>query len=261
MIPRKIHYCWLSDDPLPTDIQQCMDSWQKVMPDYELIRWDRSRFDVDSVPFVREAVSVKKWAFAADYIRLHAVLSEGGIYLDSDVMVKKRFDDFLEYDFFTSVEYHRNIVEQEGAQRYLNADGTRRDQQLGVPGIGIQAAIFGGVAGNTLLQDCLDHYRDRHFILPEGGYDTTIIAPGVYAAAAEKFGFRYRDGLQPLEGNMMVFPSDVFAGHPDQETPRSVAVHRGVGSWRDARPNSLVRRIRRIPAKLRRSASGSAGGS
>ena len=256
MVPQKIHYCWLSDDPLPSDIRECIDSWQEVMPDYELIRWDMRRFDVDSVPFVREAVSVKKWAFAADYIRLFAVHTEGGIYLDSDVMVKKRFDEFLHYDFFTSVEYHRNIVEQENAQQYLNADGSRRDPQLSVPGIGIQAAIFGGVAGNALLSECMDHYRDRHFILPDGTYDNSVIAPGIYAAAAERFGFRYKDEAQPLEGNMMVFPSDVFAGHPDQETPRSVAVHRGVGSWRDARPTSLLRRFRRIPGKLRRSAAG-----
>ncbi|MEO6532845.1 MAG: glycosyltransferase, partial [Pseudolysinimonas sp.] len=115
MIPKKIHYCWLSGDPKPPEIQECIDSWQKVMPDYELICWDMDRFDVDSVPFVREAVSVRKWAFAADYIRLFAVQSEGGIYLDSDVLVKQRFDDYLAYDFFSSVEYHGNVVEQQNA--------------------------------------------------------------------------------------------------------------------------------------------------
>jgi hypothetical protein len=253
MVPQKIHYCWLSDDPLPPDIRECIDSWQQIMPDYELVRWDMSRFDVDSIPFVREAVSVKKWAFAADYIRLFAVHSEGGIYLDSDVMVRKRFDEFLGYDFFTSVEYHRNIAERENAQHYLNLDGTRRDQRRAVPGIGIQAAIFGGIAGNGFLKDCLEHYRDRHFVLPDGGYDNSVIAPSVYAAAAEKYGFTYTDELQPLDGNMMVFPSEVFAGHPDQETERSVAVHRGVGSWKDARPKSLLHRVRRIPGRLRRS--------
>src|ERR1700720_1958831 len=37
MIPKKIHYCWLSGDNFPEIVQKCMKSWQEVMPDYELI--------------------------------------------------------------------------------------------------------------------------------------------------------------------------------------------------------------------------------
>lgn len=251
MVPQKLHYCWLSGDPKPPVIAECMASWQKVMPDYEVVCWDTDRFDVDAHPFVREAVSAGKWAFAADYIRLHAVHSEGGIYLDSDVMVKRRFDDFLNLDFFTSVEYHPNLVEQGDAARYLDDDGRRRVDAIGVPGIGLQAAVFGGIAGHPLLARCLEHYRDRHFVLPDGGFDTAIIAPGVYAAAAEAFGFRYRDELQRLSHNATIFPSTVFAGHVDQETPESYAVHRGVGSWKDPHRPSIARRLRRLPARLR----------
>ena len=60
------------------------------MPDYEIIRWDRNKFSIESVPFVNEAYSVKKWAFASDYIRLYALYNEGGIYLDSDVLVRSK---------------------------------------------------------------------------------------------------------------------------------------------------------------------------
>ena len=55
MIPKKIHWCWLSDDPLPQTIQECISSWRRVMPDYEIICWDKKRFDIDTVPFVRQA--------------------------------------------------------------------------------------------------------------------------------------------------------------------------------------------------------------
>ena len=61
---------------------RCIETWKTILPDYELVCWDRERFDVESVPFVREAVSVGAGAFAADYIRLHALSTEGGIYLD-----------------------------------------------------------------------------------------------------------------------------------------------------------------------------------
>jgi mannosyltransferase OCH1-like enzyme len=42
----------------------------------------------------------KKWAFSSDYTRLHALYEESGIYLDTDVYVRKRFDSFLNHDFF-----------------------------------------------------------------------------------------------------------------------------------------------------------------
>ena len=89
MIPKIIHYCWLSGEPYPEKIQNCIASWKERLPDYKIKLWDMNSFDVNSIDFVREAVSVKKWAFAADYIRLYALYREGGIYLDSDVLVKK----------------------------------------------------------------------------------------------------------------------------------------------------------------------------
>ena len=90
MIPKIIHYCWLSGEPFPKKIKKCIDSWKKKLPNYEIRCWNMDNFDIHSVRFVEEACSVKKWAFAADYIRLYALYTEGGIYLDCDVFVKKK---------------------------------------------------------------------------------------------------------------------------------------------------------------------------
>lgn len=48
MIPKIIHFCWLSGDPYPNKIQYCINSWKKRLPDYEIRLWDLSRFDVNS---------------------------------------------------------------------------------------------------------------------------------------------------------------------------------------------------------------------
>ena len=85
MIPKIIHWCWLSGDPYPPKIQACLDTWKKVLPDYEIILWDTNRFDVNSTPWTKQAFEVKKYPFVADYIRLYAIYNYGGIYLDSDV--------------------------------------------------------------------------------------------------------------------------------------------------------------------------------
>lgn len=36
MIPKTIHYCWLSDEPIPANIQKYIDGWRKVMPEYRI---------------------------------------------------------------------------------------------------------------------------------------------------------------------------------------------------------------------------------
>lgn len=44
MIPKIIHWCWLSGDPIPENLQRYMDSWKRLLPDYEFIHWDFKRF-------------------------------------------------------------------------------------------------------------------------------------------------------------------------------------------------------------------------
>ena len=52
MIPKIIHLCWLSGDPYPRKIQDCLDSWKKHLPSYEIILWDTKRFNIHEVPWV-----------------------------------------------------------------------------------------------------------------------------------------------------------------------------------------------------------------
>lgn len=247
MIQKKIHYCWLSGEPIPKRLQKCINSWKKIMPDYELILWDTNRFDINSNQFVKEAFQKKKWAFAADYIRIYALYHEGGIYMDSDVLVKKKFDEFLTSDFFTSVEYHYGIVEKQNALSTLNDDGTPKSSDGGIDGIGIQAAVLGGIKGHPFLKECLDFYDTKNFILDNGKLFNELIAPGIYARIAEKYGFRYIDEEQHLEENMLILTSDIFAGFPSYEKSTSYAVHLCNGSWKD---RSLLKRIiRKIKGK------------
>ena len=79
-IPKIIHYCWLSGEPFPQNVKKCIASWHKFLPDYELILWDLKRFPLEKNIWVKQAFESKKYAFAADYIRLYAVYHFGGIY-------------------------------------------------------------------------------------------------------------------------------------------------------------------------------------
>ena len=235
---------------MPKKIKACIRSWNKVMPDYELVLWDTNRFDINENHFVKEACAKKKWAFAADYIRLYALYHEGGVYLDTDVLVKKRFDEFLTFDFFTAVEYHQHIVHQQNTISLLNDDRTSKSH-LNKHGIGIQAAVLGSLKGHPFLKDCLDFYDTKHELLDEGKLFNGFIAPGIYSMIAEKYGFRYLDEKQYLDNNILILPSDIFAGSSMTEKSTSYAVHCCNGSWKEDKGTSFTKRIKLWGVKTR----------
>ena len=55
MIPKIIHYCWLSNDKFPLQIQKCIDTWQKVLPDYEFKLWDTNALNLENFIWVKQA--------------------------------------------------------------------------------------------------------------------------------------------------------------------------------------------------------------
>lgn len=248
MIPKKIHYCWLSGSKIPFNLMKCMKSWKEVMPEYEVVLWDRARFDTGSVRFVDEACRAGKWAFAADYIRAYALFSEGGVYMDSDVFVRKKFDSFLGYDFFTSVVYNTPVIDEYKTLEQLNPDGTSRIPSGHMPGFGIQAGVLGSVRGHPYLKDCMDYYKDRHFILDDGRYSMDLLASDIYAINAAKYGFRYINEVQHLDENMLILPSSIFAGNLDEVNENTYAIHYGAGSWLES---DLRTKIRKVFERLR----------
>lgn len=90
-----IHYCWFGTNPLPKLAKQCIESWKKYLPDYEIKCWNEENSDLEECPFVKEAYANKKWAFVADYVRTKVMYEYGGIYFDTDMEIIKPIDDLL----------------------------------------------------------------------------------------------------------------------------------------------------------------------
>jgi len=201
MIPKIIHWCWFSDE-IPADVQTFVDGWKRLMPDYEIIRWNADNFDVESVKWVKQAVENKKWAFAADYIRLWAVHNYGGIYLDSDVEVLKPFDDLLELPYFIGEEPFN----------------TRN-----VPNL----ATFGTEKDCSWIKDCFSYYKDRNFVKEDKQLDLTPIMAIAYYIFKKKY---------KGENCIKIFPQDFFS--PKQHlqeniiiTENTYSIHHAQNSW------------------------------
>jgi mannosyltransferase OCH1-like enzyme len=103
-IPKIIHYCWFGPDKKPILVNKCIESWQKHNPDWEILEWSESNFDVNGSPFTKKMYAQKKWAFVADYVRLYELEKFGGIYLDTDMLLLKSLNNFLRYDLVLGEE-------------------------------------------------------------------------------------------------------------------------------------------------------------
>lgn len=99
-----IHYCWFGPKPLPKLAKQCIKSWKKYLPDYEIIKWSEENFNIEECPFVKEAYENKKYAFVADYARAKALKEYGGIYFDTDMKVIKDISHLFNCNTFLGVE-------------------------------------------------------------------------------------------------------------------------------------------------------------
>lgn len=52
-IPKVIHYCWFSGNPIPDYLKKCMESWSEICPDYEIKRWDESNYNVEKNSYMK----------------------------------------------------------------------------------------------------------------------------------------------------------------------------------------------------------------
>jgi len=198
MIPKIIHCIWLSGEEKPPFYRDCISTWKKYMPEYEIMEWDLSKISVDSVPWVKDAVACKKWAYASDYIRLYALYNYGGIYLDMDVCVYKSFDPFLIHRAFSCVEFY--------PVPFYATLGKKE-----VIGCGIEAAVLGAEKGHPWIQACLKYYEGRHFINKPRFYYHHIMPRVLTRVAREMLEFKYIPIEQTLKEGVHIYPPDVFS--------------------------------------------------
>jgi len=234
MIPKKIHYCWLSEDPIPSHLKGYIDAWKVVLPDYEFKLWNKSEFNINSVEWVKEAYSMRKWAFAADYIRVYALYTEGGFYLDSDVILNKSLDDYLDYGFVSSIER----VPSKNLDCAIDENFRRKSGVEYVRGLAVQAAIIGAEKGHVFLKKLLDYYESNHFIKEDDSLNN-VPCPNIYSKFLEDYGFLYKDEEQNLQKKVKIFDSTVFASYQTCKFG-SVAIHMCEGSWTNKKDNSFV---------------------
>ena len=219
MIPKKIHYCWFGRGEKPATVRRCMDSWHKYLPDYEFVEWTEDSFDIDSYPFAREAYDKGKFAFVADVARLHALYTQGGVYLDTDVELFGSFDPVRCHQAFTGFERGRDIT----------------------------TGVIGAEKGSAWIRELLGLYEGKHFVQEDGTLDLSTNVRLITDYMVHSHGFVPEDSFQELDGLVTIYPGEYFSPLDPLtrkvcKTPKTVAVHHYMASWEPRTPVNLFRK-------------------
>ena len=210
MIPKIIHYCWFGSKQLPPLAKRCIRSWKKYLPGYEIKLWNESNFDVNIIPYVKEAYKAKRYAFVSDYVRSWALYNYGGVYFDTDVELIKPVNQVLTWG------------------GYMGFESSPNSKNLHVnPGLGMAME-----RRHPFLKEMLDIYDGLHFINSDGTHNLKSIVYITSEVLVRK-GLKRSDGIQCING-IFIYPKEYFNPYDGNHfviTEKTISIHYFSGSW------------------------------
>lgn len=208
LTPKVLHYCWFGGKPMPRKAVARVDRWHELMPDYQIICWDESNFDINECSYVRDAYKAKKWAFVSDYVRFRVVYDYGGTYMDIGSELLRSIDPLVNESGFTACDYESHAVN---------------------PGLVLSAG-----AHCDLLGEVLESYHNLDFEDSiEFLYSHTVNQ--IFGEVLERHGYQWgADALWEYDG-FRVYPSEYFCPKLDfggfRCTENTYSTHISSASW------------------------------
>ncbi|MGN0161819.1 MAG: glycosyltransferase family 32 protein [Lachnospiraceae bacterium] len=226
IIPKKIHYIWVGGKELPEEDRANIETWKKYNPDYEIIRWDESNYDIDACAYAKEAYEAKEWGFFSNYVRLDIIYNHGGIYLDTDVEVTNSFDCLICDNVFFNM-----------------GCGDRVNNGCG----------FGAVAGNSVVGDIKNNYLQRHFRDMNGKLDKRAGHLFIHDVL-RRYGLKIENEYQNKNG-VVLYPMDVMspltmAGMPDMFSDKTISIHKEAGTWKKESEKKGIDNLKKLEDRI-----------
>ena len=224
-IPKKIHYCWFGNNDKPKIVMKCIETWKRILPDYEIIEWNENNFDINSNKYVKEAYENKKYAFVSDYVRVYVLYNIGGIYLDTDVEVFKPLDKFLKEDSFWGFEEKNYIA----------------------------TSTIGAKAGNKLIKQFLDFYEGKSYNEMATSIETSTNVQ-IVTKIFKDMGFEMNGEKQTIDEIATIYPQEYFSPYDyinyyDKKTDNTHTMHLFYKSWVSPK-DKIKSSIKKILSKI-----------
>ena len=250
MIPKIIHYCWFGKGLMPKSQIDCIKGWKKLMPDYQIMRWDESNFDFNQYKASKYAYEVKKYALVSDVCRYNVLAQYGGIYLDTDVEVFQRFDRFLDCNFFSAIELFKDQFEMEGKDQ-VDADGNPLVPGTEIPNFEMLTSTLACVPQQEMIVALRDFYNsidaDEEYAR---NYRLYVDNDRLVAKFAAQRGFRYIDETQHFGDGMIVYGTGLFGYKSCPGEKYEVSYHYNAATWRTKEEISRWERRRFVLDKM-----------
>lgn len=208
MIPKVINYCWFGRAPLPSIVRKCIASWKKYCPDYQIKRWDESNYNVYKNQYTKNCYRKKKYAFLTDFARLDILYHEGGIYLDTDVLLIKSLTPLVKRGAFMAFEQKGRVN----------------------TGLGIACE-----KGNPILKENIDFYLNHDFRNKKGDFVPPICV-SITTQILIRQGLKYKENKTQMLNNIIVYSSDYFSPkkmgtNRMKITTNTYGIHLYASSW------------------------------
>ena len=232
MIPKIIHYCWFGKGLMPKSQKECIKGWKKLMPDYQIIRWDETNFDYNQFKASTYAYEAKRYALVSDVCRYNVLSEYGGIYLDTDVELFQRFDRFLDCNFFSAIELFRPQFEEEGKEM-VDAEGNPLIPGTEIPNFEMLTSTLACAPQQEMIVALRDFYNsieaDFEYAL---NYRSYVDNDRLVAKYAAQRGFRYIDKTQHFGDGMVVYGTGIFGYKSCPDDKYEVSYHYNAATWR-----------------------------
>jgi glycosyltransferase involved in cell wall biosynthesis len=174
LIPKIIHYVWPGRDKKNRLASYCIKNWREKLPsDWEIKEWNLDTFDFDKHikrnKFFDKIYRRRMFAYIADYIRTYVLYEYGGIYLDTDVTIIKKFDSgMLACKMFFPIQNERLV----------------------------EPAIWGSSKEHPFLKAIMDVYNEKIWQIPEFTF------PDIVGRLLKE---KYKLADFPSKGNQKIF--------------------------------------------------------
>ncbi|WP_455720744.1 glycosyltransferase family 32 protein [Agathobacter sp.] len=225
MIPKVIHYCWFGNGEMPDKDKKNIEGWRKLNPDYQIIRWDESNYDVNKNAYMSECYSIPKWGFVPDYARTDIIYNYGGFYFDTDVELKKPLDSLLDEKCIMGFEKSDSVNHGHG---------------------------FAAEKGNAIIKELLDFYDSIHFINADGSLNITA-SPVYITQLLIKHGLKLNGKEQVIDG-VHVYPTEYFCPKDYltgeiKLTTNTISIHHFNLSWMNNEDIQKMKEVGKLSKK------------